>query len=58
MGICKFYDYGLQAFFDIPDYTKSICIIKRNDASAGVGNTGVAHIDVIDSIELHSISYG
>lgn len=48
-------------YFDIPDYTKAICIIKRNDASAGVGNTGVAHIDVIDSdgtsLYNHQIDY-
>jgi len=41
--------YGSNAYFDVTDYTKALCIIKRNDASAGVGNTGVAHIDVIDS---------
>lgn len=57
-GVAPFYG---QAYFDITDYTKALCIIKRVDASAGVGNTGVAHVDVIDSdgtsLYNHQVNY-
>jgi hypothetical protein len=44
-GVQVFNGSGAQ-YYTITDWTASYFIVKRLDASAGVGGTGVAHVDI------------